>query len=127
MNGQNMSAVTAADFLRIDAEIAVHKAFNLEQKLKSVPSFKMMMSAVVKEEQVNQLHAACHELSVVTDDHVEQIPLPDVLWGVPYLDMSTEQRDIVRYMFHKCLADIVSEWKFQDMSSPWVPAFQRYK
>ena len=109
------------------AEIAVHRASNLEQKLKSVPSFKKMMSEIVKEEQVNQLHAACHELSVVTDDHVEQIPLPDVLWGVPYLDMSTEQRDIVRYMYHKCLADIVAEWKVQDMSSPWVPSFRRYK
>ena len=127
VNLENVSLVTTADFLRLDAEISVHRAFNLEQKLKEVPSFKTMMSAIVTDEQVNQLHAVCHELNIVTDEHVEQIALPDVLWGVPYLAMTTEQRNIVRHMFHKRLADIVSEWKFQDMSSPWVPMFQRYK
>ena len=108
-------------------EIAAHVSFDLQQKLALVPSFQDMMSVVVKEDVVNTLHAACQNVNVVGDSHVELVDLPESMWGVPYMSMTSQQQDIVRFLFYKRLADIVSDWKNKNPSGPWVVAFQRYK
>ena len=123
----NVVLTTVADCLRYDTEVAVHVSFDLQRKLALVPSFQDMMSVVVKEDIVDALHAACQSVSVVSDAHVELVDVPESMWGVPYMSMTSQQQNIVRFLFYKRLADIVSDWKNKNPSGPWVVAFQRYK
>ena len=123
----NVVLTTMADSLRYDTEVAVHVSFDLQKKLALVPSFQDMMAVVVKEDVVNTLHAACQNVNVVSDAHVELVDVPESMWGVPYMSMTSQQQDIVRFLFYKRLADIVSDWKNKNPSGPWVVAFQRYK
>ena len=127
VNMSNIHSVTYSDVVRLDVEANVHKGYNLLAKLSGVVSFKSRMDEVVTAEVVDVLYNHSKDAMVVTDTHLELVPLPNVLWSVDYFSMTMEQMSVIKYVFYKRLSDIVSEWRNQDTTGRWQTAFVLYK
>jgi len=90
-------------------------------------SFQERMDEVVTPEVTDVLYSHCKDATLVTDDHLELVPLPNTFWSVDYLSMTTQQKSVVKYVFYKRLSDVVSEWRNADKTGRWKMSFIRYK